>query len=220
MRKDFRIGLLVPAALILAAGCATRDWVRDYWGEKGGELTQRVEKVEGQAGQQGQRIDAMGVQVQGVETSVRDVGEVARGAQGRADAAYGRADEVNGRLTRLWANRRTRSEVETLHVQFGFDRWELNDTAQTSLQSMIKELRENPKLTVDLQGYTDSAGKRAYNLQLSQRRVDAVRRYLVEQGVELPRIQLIGLGPLPDNGNPGGRAKNRRVTVKLMVDAE
>jgi outer membrane protein OmpA-like peptidoglycan-associated protein len=220
MRTQFRIGFLLPAALILATGCATRDWVRDFWGEKESAVNQRFEKVEGQVAQDGQQIQGMGVRVQGVGGSVKEVGDVAKGAQGRADAAYGRADEVNGRLTRLWANRRARSEVETIHVQFGFNRWELNDTAQTSLQSMIKELRENPKLTVDLQGYTDSVGKRAYNMQLSQRRVETVRRYLVEQGVELPRIYLIGLGPLPDNRNPGERAKNRRVTVKLMVDAE
>lgn len=220
MRKDLRIVLLVPAALILATGCATRDWVRGYWGEQETAINQRFDKVEGQVAQDGQQIQGMGVRVQGVEGSVKEVGDVAKGAQGRADAAYGRADEVNGRLTRLWANRRVRNEVETIHLQFGFDRWELNDTAQTSLQSMVKELRENPKLTVDLQGYTDSVGKRTYNLQLSQRRVETVRRYLVEQGVELPRINLIGLGPLPDNGNRGERAKNRRVTVKLMVDAE
>jgi outer membrane protein OmpA-like peptidoglycan-associated protein len=227
MRRGVRIGVLVPAALILASGCATRDWVRDFWGEKEGQIDQHFTKVEGQVGEQGQRIEGMGFRVQTLETSVKEVGDTAKGAQGRADEAYsradgafGRAEEVNGRLTRLWANRRARSEAEALQVQFGFNRWDINDGAQTALQSVVKELRENPKLTVDLQGYTDSTGKRDYNVQLSERRVEAVRRYLVEQGVDLPRIHYIGLGPLPDGGKREERAKNRRVTLTLMVDSD
>ena len=89
--------------------------------------------------------------------------------------------------------------------------------AQTALLSLVKELRENPKLIVDLEGYTDSVGPREYNVQLSQRRVEAVRRYLVDKGVDMPRIQWIGLGQLPDRGTQEDQAKNRRVTLKMMI---
>ncbi|MBI3031476.1 MAG: OmpA family protein [Candidatus Rokubacteria bacterium] len=217
MRLRFRIGVLAPAMLLLASGCATKDWVRELLGTKEVEIDQRM-------GQQAQRVEGMGFRVQSLETSVGEVGELVRGAGGRADAAYGRADaayaradEVDSRLTRLWSNRHARDLVETLHVQFGFDRWDLNDGAQTALLSLVKELRENPKLVVDLEGYTDSVGPREYNVQLSQRRVEVVRRYLVEKGVGLPRIHWIGLGQLPDRGTPEEQAKNRRVTLRLLL---
>jgi len=79
-------------------------------------------------------------------------------------------------------------------------------------------MKENPKLTVDLQGYADPVGTYGYNVGLSQRRVESVRRYLVERGVELPRIHLIGLGPIAEKGTPN--KDKRRVTVKMMVNAE
>jgi len=203
MRRVIHIGFLLPALLILVGGCATRDWVRDILGKKEAETDQRF-------GEQTQRIEGMGFRVKTLETSVGEVGEVAKGARTRAD-------EVDSRLTRLWTNRHARDLADTIHVQFAFDRWDLNDASQTALLSLVKELRQNPKLIVDLEGYTDSVGTPDYNVQLSQKRVEAVRRYLVEKGVDLPRIHSIGLGQLPDRGTPEEQAKNRRVTVKLMV---
>jgi len=79
-------------------------------------------------------------------------------------------------------------------------------------------MRENPKLTVDLQGYADPVGTYGYNVALSQRRVESVRRYLVEKGIELPRINLIGLGPIAEKGTPN--KDKRRVTVKMMVNSD
>ena len=221
MRRVTRIGVLMPVLLVLVSGCATKDWVRDLLGTKEAEIDQRV----------GQRVEGMGFRVQRLEGSVGEVGEMAKGARARSeeafgradgafargDAAFARADEVDSRLTRLWNNRHARDLVETLHVQFAFDRWDLNDTAQTALLSLVKDLRQNPKLIVDLEGYTDSVGAGDYNVQLSQRRVEAVRRFFVEKGVELPRIHWIGLGQLPDRGALEEQAKNRRVTLKLML---
>jgi outer membrane protein OmpA-like peptidoglycan-associated protein len=110
-----------------------------------------------------------------------------------------------------------RGRVQTLHVQFGFDKADLDDAAQTTLLLLTKKLRDNPKLTVDLEGYADSVGSRDYNLWLSQKRVKAVRQYLVQRGVEPVRIRSAGVGQLADHGSPEEQAKNRRVTVKLMV---
>ncbi len=199
MREPFRMIVLVGGLLLLVTGCATKNWVQELLGKKEVETNQRFATVEGQVG---------------------EVGGTAKSAFGRADAAYARAEEVNGRVTRLWNNRDARDLVETLNIHFGFDQWDLSDTAQTALLSLLRELRENPKLTVELEGYTDSVGPREYNIQLSQRRVEAVRRYLAEKGVGLPRIHSIGLGSLRDNGKPQEQEKNRRVTIKLMVAKE
>ena len=88
--------------------------------------------------------------------------------------------------------------------------------AQTALLGIIKELKTNADLTVDLEGFTDPTGPREYNYGLSQRRVESVRRYLIENGAELGRIYSIGMGPL--NGGAAEHANLRRVTVRLMVN--
>src|SRR6266571_1471646 len=91
------------------------------------------------------------------------------------------------------------------------------DAAQTALLTVVKELKENPALTVDLEGYTDPVGTRGYNIGLSQRRVEAVRRYLIQSGAELPRITAIGLGQVNGPGRDEEHSKQRRVTVRLMT---
>lgn len=121
-----------------------------------------------------------------------------------------------GQLSQV-ADGKVRNPVQTLHVQFGFDKADLDDAAQSTLLVLTKKLRENPKLTVDLEGYADSVGSRDYNLWLSQKRVQMVRRYLVARGVEAARIRSTGAGHIADGSTPQEQAKNRRVTVKLMV---
>ena len=115
------------------------------------------------------------------------------------------------------AGAKARGPAQTVHVQFGFDKADLDDAAQTALLLLTKKLRDNPRLTVELAGYADSVGSRDYNLWLSQKRVKAVRQYLVQRGVEPVRIRSAGVGQLADGRTPEEQAKNRRVTVKLMV---
>jgi OmpA-OmpF porin, OOP family len=225
MRGALRVAV-VPAVLMLASGCATKGFVRELVGKSEAELDQRVGKVgervvavEGRLGEESQRVTKVEGRLGGVETKVGEVGEQAKQAQTKADTAFNRADEVDSRLSRLWTNRHKRQLVETVHVQFAFDKADLTDGAQTALLSIVKELRGNPALSVDLEGYTDQSGPRDYNVGLSQRRVEAVRRYFVEQGAEMPRINSVGLGPLNGKGQEEA-AKQRRVTVKLMIAAE
>ncbi|MGH7335219.1 MAG: OmpA family protein [Candidatus Rokuibacteriota bacterium] len=239
MRHSFQIALVIPAALLIGVGCATKDFVKETTAKQRAEVDQRIDKVEGQVSdgaqrigtvetrvtQETQRVQAVGSRVGTLETSVGEASGMAKGAQeransamARADGAMMRADEVDGRFTKLWNNRNARSLVETAAVLFAFGKAELNDGAQTSLLGLVKEMKENPRLSVELEGYTDSAGPVEYNVALSQRRVDAVRRFLVQQGVEQTRIHAIGLGPLPDRNLPADQ--KRRVTVKLIALAD
>src|SRR5690348_5784609 len=162
MRGVMRLAV-VPAIVLLATGCATKDWVKSLVGQKEAEIDQRVGTrvgaVEGQVGQQGQKVTW-------IESELGTVKTTAGEARTRADAAYGRADEVNDRLSRLWNGRHKRQLVETIHVQFGFDKSDLSDGAQTALANVVKDLKTNPNLTVDLEGYTDPVGAQAYNVGL------------------------------------------------------
>ena len=108
--------------------------------------------------------------------------------------------------------------VDTVEIYFGFDQADLSDGAQTALVGVVKELEANPTLVVKLDGFTDPKGTKSYNYTLAQRRVEAVRRFLADKGVQLSRVQAIGMGPLDDRGIPD--EKKRRVTVTLMVDSD
>jgi outer membrane protein OmpA-like peptidoglycan-associated protein len=197
MREVSLIGIALAGVVPLLVGCATREWARDL-------VEKRVVSVESVVAEQGQRMT-------GLETTVAATGATAREARTRAD-------EVDSRLTRLWANRHKRNLAETVEVYFGFDQAILEDAALTALVGLVKELRDNPRLGIELQGYADPRGAVPYNIALSQRRVEAVRRYLVEQGIELGRIQSIGLGPIFDQGLED--AKKRRVTVRVMAEVD
>jgi outer membrane protein OmpA-like peptidoglycan-associated protein len=237
MRQMLGIVVILLAALLTASGCvATRNWVDETVGKRATEIDQRVTTVDGERRQDSarldgqvqqqvqrldgveahvkdgaQRIEGMGGRIQGLETSVNEATETAK-------AAKTRAEDVDSRLTRLWDKRNARLPVESLHVQFAFNRWELGDGAQTALVQLVRQLQQNPKMVVELEGYADPKGPHEYNVQLSQRRVEVVRRYLVQKGIELPRILSIGLGALNDPKMPD--ASKRRVTVKLMMLAD
>jgi outer membrane protein OmpA-like peptidoglycan-associated protein len=235
MYKSFLIGAVLTSALPLLAGCATKDFVRKTTEARMVPAEQRLETVERglQASDDAARtaIDqtkaAIAEQTAAIaenksaiaesKSAIAESKEAIAETRTRADKAMTRADEVDTRLTRLWTNRNQRNQVDTLNVQFGFDKSELDDRAQTALANLVKELKENPKLGVELQGYADPVGPGPYNVQLSNRRVEAVRRYLVGQGIELPRIHSIGLGPIAGGGP---NADKRRVTLRVTTDKD
>jgi outer membrane protein OmpA-like peptidoglycan-associated protein len=211
MLQMARIAVLLPAVLMVVSGCATRDWVRDLVGKKEAEI--------------GGRMDGLGNQIKTTDANLGETTKLALGAGERADGAVAKADgamtkagNVDSRLTRIWSNRYNQKAVDTVEVYFGFDQAELSDGAQTALIGVVKELEANPTLVVKLGGFTDPKGTKSYNYTLAQRRVEAVRRYLADKGVQLSRVQAIGMGPLDDRGTPN--EKKRRVTVTLMIDAE
>ena len=216
MHSALRVGLVLPAVAMMVGGCvATRGWVTEHVSKKEVEIDQKITGVDSRVTQ---RVDGVDTRLKTAEGGLAETGQVARGARERADGAFTKADETDSRLTRLWSNRNVRDLVETQQILFGFDKWDLNDNAQTALTSLVKEMKENVLLTVDLEGYADPVGTYPYNVGLSQRRVESVRRFLVEKGIELPRINLIGLGPIAEKGTPN--AEKRKVTVRLMVNKE
>lgn len=77
----------------------------------------------------------------------------------------------------------------------------------------------NPDSTMTVEGHTDSQGQRQFNMELSQKRADAVREHLVSKGVAADRIKAVGVGPdkpIASNSNAEGRANNRRVEIVVQ----
>lgn len=86
------------------------------------------------------------------------------------------------------------------------------------LDALVKILNEFPEANVSIEGHTDNVGDKAKNLELSQKRSDAVKAYLISKGVAESRLTATGYGdtqPVADNKTPAGKAKNRRVDFKL-----
>jgi outer membrane protein OmpA-like peptidoglycan-associated protein len=185
---------------------------------KASEDGKRLGTVEARVTEQGQAVQGMGTRMGAFETSLGQTSTAARGAGERADGAMARANEVDSRLTRLWNNRDARSLVETVEVRFAFGKADLGDAAQTALIGLSREMKENPRLALELEGYTDASGSLDFNLALSQRRVEAVRRFLVQQGVDQRRIQGIALGPITNSKLPADQ--KRMVLAKLTTPVE
>ncbi len=208
-----RIGCAVGALLL--AGCAGGGPYGISFGSPGstsGEgVDVRVTRVEGRLDAMSKRIDGVGERMEGVESGVIR-------AQDTADRASRRVAAVDSRLTRLWTNRFNQRAASSLEVFFPQDSSDLNDVAQTALLGVAKDLEDNPSLTVELGGYTDRRGALDYNYGLGQRRVNAVRRFLMDRGINLARIRAASLGPATEANI--SEAKKRRVTIRLMVDQD
>jgi outer membrane protein OmpA-like peptidoglycan-associated protein len=106
------------------------------------------------------------------------------------------------------------------HIFFSSGKATLLPKSYTALNDVAALMKDNPALHLDIEGYTDNTGDAATNLKLSQSRADAVRAYLVKKKVDSGRMTATGFGqdsPVADNKRAAGRAKNRRVELKLRT---
>jgi outer membrane protein OmpA-like peptidoglycan-associated protein len=101
-------------------------------------------------------------------------------------------------------------------VNFHFNSDQLTRESVEILNGVATTLLSHPDLSLEVAGHTDAAGDDAFNLDLSQRRADAVRAFLVDSGINPEYLQARGYGeqqPIADNATPAGRAVNRRVEL-------
>ncbi|WP_254442342.1 OmpA family protein [Duganella vulcania] len=147
-------------------------------------------------------------------------------ARAQADAAANSArDEaaknaaLQQQLADLQAKQTDRGLVITLNdVLFNVDRAELSAEGMRTVQKMADVLLQEPQSAVLIEGFTDSTGSADHNLQLSQRRAEAVRNALIGLGVKSDKIATRGYGeafPVASNADAGSRQLNRRVEIVL-----
>jgi len=140
-------------------------------------------------------------------------------AQLAANASQQQAAELQRQLEILQARPTDRGLVLTLgDTLFATGKSELKSGATVNLDRITTFMNQYPKRTAAIEGFTDSMGSEEMNQSLSERRADAVKRYLVGQGVGAARLTSSGRGetaPVADNESAAGRQQNRRVEVVI-----
>jgi len=95
----------------------------------------------------------------------------------------------------------------------------LKNSSYPELDKLMKFLAENKEVRIEVSGHTDNAGAASSNKKLSKARALAVKNYLTSKGIEESRIEYEGYGmeqPIADNKTKEGKARNRRVEVKIL----
>ncbi len=108
--------------------------------------------------------------------------------------------------------------LDASDVLFDFDKWVIKRDAVPELDQWAIFFKENPPVSAAIYGYADSTGPTEYNLNLSEKRAQAVVNYLVGKGVPPNRLTAKGFGeshPVAPNTTSEGRQKNRRVELNL-----
>jgi len=106
-------------------------------------------------------------------------------------------------------------------ILFAFSKSDIGDSAKQNLNKLVTALNDYPNTNIEIQGHTDSRGTDEYNMGLSQRRANAVRDYLVAQGISASRLTTRGFGesaPAYSNDTPEGMAQNRRVEFLITAN--
>jgi len=105
------------------------------------------------------------------------------------------------------------------NIYFEFDKDELMPRSYVELNKLLKLMRDNPKLSIEIVGHTDALGDDVYNLDLSRRRAQAVMKFLQDHKISKNRLRSKGEGeakPIAGNETEEGRAQNRRVEFIVL----
>jgi outer membrane protein OmpA-like peptidoglycan-associated protein len=210
MKTVRRFTLVIALFAILASGCKTMNRT-----QKGAVI--------GAAG--GGAIGAVIGRAAGNTAMGAIIGAAVGGAAG---AIIGRKmDKQAEEMKEVLGDAEVRREGEGIvilfkeKVLFGFDRSDLNTSAETNLNKLVNVLQKYPDTNIEIIGHTDSKGTDDYNQGLSQRRAISVASYLRGQGVSSSRLTTKGMGesdPIATNNTEEGRSQNRRVEFVITAN--
>jgi len=217
--------VLLAAGMAASVGCTSKNYVRQQTTpliNKTNELddltaknTTDIKDVDSRAQAGIQQVQAKAAEV---DQKAQAAGQQAVQAQTLADNATHRVDS----LTSTVANLDNYRVVTETSVHFGFNKDNLTKNAKEALDQLATDVQNTKGYIITVEGGTDSVGGKDYNYVLSERRADSVIQYLAAQhNIPAHKIYLIGLGkdkPVESNDTRDGRAKNRRVDVRLMTN--
>ena len=114
------------------------------------------------------------------------------------------------------------SVLKLENLKFGLGEATILEDSYAELDDLAKMLQDTPNITIRLEGHTDYVGNPTANLNLSQMRVDEVKKYLVDKGIEDVRIETKAFGgsqPIVRSNSSSERSINRRVEVRILSDS-
>lgn len=229
------------ALSLLGTGCATKKYVA----KTVAPVEQRVGATETKNTEQDKQIASQGTEIQDMDRDLnktkeklsdvdnkanqanqaaQQAGQKADSAQQAANGAQQSADNARQGVDRLGhtvdgMNKFNMTKEQT--VLFRVNQWKLNDDAKQQLDDLAKQTDGLNRYVIEVQGFTDKTGSATYNDSLSQRRAEAVARYLaIEHKIPVRNITMLGEGyatPVADDHTREGRKQNRRVEVRLFV---
>jgi OmpA-OmpF porin, OOP family len=237
-------GLLVLVTLA-TPGCATKKFVRQQTSpiqERVDEIDKKhtaavasldskeqkdISRVEERAMGAENRANEAGKAAQSADQKAQQAGDSARGAQQLAQTNQGKIGDLTNTVTNGFNSIDNFKQSTTEDVLFGFNKATLTPEGKQKLDQIAQQAKGMNRYVLEVQGYTDRSGSSDYNLALSRRRADTVVRYLVENGVPLRRVHMIGLGSeqAAMSGQPEAqpasgkmtRKEQRRVVVRVFV---
>jgi len=109
------------------------------------------------------------------------------------------------------------------NVYFDYAKYNIRKDAEKNLFSLIDYLKSNPFIKMEIAGHTDNVGTPEYNLNLSLKRAEAIKNFLVKKGIRENRLTARGYGsqyPLVDNSTESNRQKNRRSEFIVLQNSE
>ena len=224
MRQSVLISLLAVAALV--SGCATKKYVRAT--EQ--PISDKVDAATSTNGKQDTEIAADEANIAKNAQAISATDERVAAADRRAGDAMTKANQVDQKadknaadivaLRGVVANIDDYKPVGDVTVLFPLNRATLSADDKAQLDMIASTTSNLKKFFVAVEGFTDKTGPADYNLQLSQRRADAVVVYLASQkNVPFYQIRTVGLGaeqPVDPANTRAARSKNRRVEVKVF----
>jgi outer membrane protein OmpA-like peptidoglycan-associated protein len=242
--KRFSLAALVLAALfaaLVSVGCATKKYVHETMvpvQQKVEDLDKKNTAQDSAIAELGRGVSRADERAQGADSKAGDAArEAARAndsaataskqagaAQSTADKGVAQAAQAErsvGTLGNRVENLDNFKFASTETVLFAVGKSELSKEAEAQLDAFAAKVVPMKHYIVEVQGFTDSTGASAANVELSRRRAAAVVRYLTLDGkLPLYRVNTIGYGkasPAADNKTRDGRKQNRRVEVKLYT---
>jgi OOP family OmpA-OmpF porin len=228
-------------AALTSVGCATKKYVRETIAPvqtKVADIEKKDAAQDSAIADLGKGVSRADERAQGADSKAGDAArEAARAndqaalaskqagaAQSTADKGVAQATQAErsvGTLGNRVENMDNFKLASTEAVLFGLGKSELSEEAEAQLDAFAAKAAPMKHYIVEVQGFTDSTGAPAANIELSRRRAAAVVRYLtLDKKIPLFRVNTIGYGkasPAADNKTRDGRKQNRRVEVKLFA---
>jgi len=230
-----QVVLATVATLSLGTwGCATKKHVR----EAIAPVQQQVNQVQKDTAANKTAIGDLDRQVASVDEKAQDAGRKATDAANAAAQANSAAQQASNQANSANAlaqqamsgvsnvnnqlqNLDNYSLANTLQVYFKVGQSVLTDDAKQQLDQAVGNAGGMHNYVIEVEGFTDKTGSKAYNLELARRRADAVVRYLtVDKNIPLRSVRELGVGadfPNAENRTRAQRKENRRVDVKIYA---